>query len=66
MANEKYTLNDGTVINDEVADKILEDVYKAVDNKSYQVMTSRFRKKPQISVPNKELRLKLLQAVQYA
>ncbi|GHT87388.1 hypothetical protein AGMMS49942_12390 [Spirochaetia bacterium] len=66
MEDEKYTLSDGTVITDEVAEKIVEEVYDAIDRGAYKVITDKVRKTPTITIPNEEIKKKLLQEIQNA
>ena len=66
MENENYTLSDGTVITDEVAEKIVEEVYDAIDRKAYKVITDKVRKTPAATIPNEEIKRELLQEIQNA
>ena len=66
MEDENYTLSDGTVITDEVAEKIVEEVYDAIDRKAYKVITDTVRKTPAVTIPNEEIKKELLQEIQNA
>ncbi|GHV43692.1 hypothetical protein AGMMS49546_26040 [Spirochaetia bacterium] len=66
MADENYTLSDGTVITDEVAEKIVEEVYDAIDRGAYKVITDKFRKSPTVTIPSEEIQRQLLREIQNA
>jgi hypothetical protein len=66
VADKEYTLSDGTVITDEVAEKIVEEVYDAIDRGAYKVITDKFRKSPIVTIPNEEIQKQLLQEIQNA
>ncbi|GHU82629.1 hypothetical protein FACS189468_7030 [Spirochaetia bacterium] len=66
MADENYTLSDGTPITDEVAEKIVEEVYNAIDRGAYKVITDKVKKTPTITIPNEEIQRQLLQEIQNA
>ncbi|GHV96026.1 hypothetical protein AGMMS50293_23460 [Spirochaetia bacterium] len=66
MADENYTLSDGTVITDEVAEKIVEEVYDAIDRGAYKVITDTVRKSPTVTIPNAKIQKRLLQEIQNA
>ena len=64
MADENYTLSDGTVITDEVAEKIVEEVYDAIARGAYKVITDRVRKTPAVTIPNEKIQKQLLKEIQ--
>jgi hypothetical protein len=66
VADENYTLSDGTVITDEVAEKIVEEVYDAIDRGAYKVITDKFRKSPAVTIPNEKIQKQLLQEIENA
>jgi hypothetical protein len=64
VADKNNTLSDGTVITDEVAEKIVREVYDAIDRGEYKVITDSVRKKPTITIPDKKIRTQLLEEIQ--
>ena len=63
MADEKYTLSDGTVITDEVAKRIVEEVYDAIDRGAYKVITDKYRKPPTVTIPSEKIQKQLLREI---
>jgi hypothetical protein len=62
--DKTYTLSDGTVITDEVADKIVQGVYDAIERGEYKVITENNNGNPTITIPNKRIRSQLLKEIQ--
>jgi hypothetical protein len=66
MADKDYMLSDGTVITEKVAERIVQDVYDAVDRGDYKVITDTTKKTPPITIPSKEIRKQLLTEIEKA
>jgi hypothetical protein len=64
MAKKNNMPNDGITITDEDAEKIVQDVYSAIDRGEYKVITERVKKNPSMTVPDKEIRNQLLKEIE--
>jgi hypothetical protein len=66
VADENYTQSDGTEITDEAAQKIVEEVYDAIDRGAYKVITDKFRKTQVLTIPPEKIQKQLLHEIQNA